>query len=862
MSEIAVTPPSPGSGPATRRGLAQRLAPLLSLGLLAIAAVVLWREFAVVTPAAIGRAIQAWGPARIGYALLLTVLSYGLLTCNEWMGLRWAGKPLPYRIAAIASFTAYAFAHNLGLNLVTGTSLRWRIYSARGLTLPDVLKVTAYCATSFGMGMATLAGLALTLEPDAALRMLGVPLWLLRAAGVGALAAPTVYLAATAFLRDSVTLFGHTLALPRLQDALAQVVIGAVDNLASAALVYVLTPAGVGFGAFAGAYVTATTAGLISSLPGGVGVFESVMATLLREVPRDGLAAALLGYRLFYYALVLVCAASVLALYESREGVSRFGQALGKTRAAVAPAIAPISAVIVAAGGAVLLASGATPMEIDRISVLRAFVPLPLVEAAHAVASLTGLALLVLATGLWRRLDGAWRLSIALMIGGALFSLLKGFDWEEALVLSGATGLLWVARPAFYRRSRLIDQRFSPIWYLAVSLVIAASIGVGLAAYRDVPYSDALWTRFGFHDDASRFLRATAAMLMVIVGVGLWLLTRPARIDPAPVSPAELDRAQALLATAPQSEGALALLGDKRLIFAEDGRAFLMVGVQGESWIVMGGPIGEGTAGENLLWDLKAEADTHAASLVIYQAPPELLPVCADLGLALLKLGEEARVSLPGLSFAGGARRNVRQTHSKAAREGLSFEIAPASAVAALLPTLRALSDAWLQRHSGVEKGFSLGFFDEDYLTRFDCALVRFEGRIVAFANIWTAAREEASVDLMRFAPDAPRGVMDFLFVELLRWASGQGFAWFNLGMAPLSGLSRHRLAPLWHKLGGMLFRTTLGDYNFEGLRSFKEKFAPEWRPRYLACPPGLSAARALLDVTRLIARGPAGKRA
>ena len=125
----------------------------------------------------------------------------------------------------------------------------------------------------------------------------------------------------------------------------------------------------------------------------------------------------------------------------------------------------------------------------------------------------------------------------------------------------------------------------------------------------------------------------------------------------------------------------------------------------------------------------------------------------------------------------------------------------------ALIEDMRAVSDAWLAAKAGREKRFSLGAFDPAYLARFPVALVRVEGRIVAFANIWVSGDgEEASCDLMRHHPDAPYGTMEMMMVRLIEWARRQGYERFNLGMAPLSGMPSGRLAPVWAQLGHALF--------------------------------------------------------
>jgi phosphatidylglycerol lysyltransferase len=150
-----------------------------------------------------------------------------------------------------------------------------------------------------------------------------------------------------------------------------------------------------------------------------------------------------------------------------------------------------------------------------------------------------------------------------------------------------------------------------------------------------------------------------------------------------------------------------------------------------------------------------------------------------------------------------------------------------------------------------------MGGFDEDYLKRFPLAIVEQQGRVVAFANMWLGAdREEMCVDLMRYHHEAPSGVMEALFVHLFEWGKAHGFHWFALGMAPLSGFERSPMAPLWNRLGAFLYRHGEAFYGFQGLRAYKEKFNPEWEPRYLVYPGGLCLPRVLADVSALIAGG------
>jgi phosphatidylglycerol lysyltransferase len=318
-----------------------------------------------------------------------------------------------------------------------------------------------------------------------------------------------------------------------------------------------------------------------------------------------------------------------------------------------------------------------------------------------------------------------------------------------------------------------------------------------------------------------------------------------------------MERVRAIIAQSDLTIANAALTGDKRLLFSDTNDAFVMYQIAGRSWIALGDPIGPRPRGEELVWRFREMSDLHGGQTVFYQASGERLPLYVDLGLAALKIGEEARVNLSEFSLEGGQRSDLRQAHRRAQRDGATFEVVPREGVNELMPMLQRISDSWLASKSTSEKRFSVGAFSPAYLANFPVAVVRCDGEPAAFANLWlSGTRDELSVDLMRFGPDAPRGSMDYLFIELMLWGRSQGYRWFNLGMAPLSGLERHPLAPAWHRVGNFVFRHGEHFYNFEGLRRYKTKFDPEWEPKYLVARGGIALPRVLVDVSILIAGG------
>jgi phosphatidylglycerol lysyltransferase len=802
--------------------------------------------------------VQAIPTVKLMRAGLFTAAGYGCLTLYDAMAVHFAGARVSYPRIALISFMGYAIGHNVGLNTLSGGAVRYRAYTALGLGAKQIATIIAFGTVTFLLGAGLLLGLSLITQAGKSGSALHVHASLAMLAGGMLLAAVAAYFWLVWTRHQPLRFRGLVIPVPKPRIAFGQVAVACADLLCAAGVLYVLLPqqAAISFGAFAGIYLIAIAAGVISNVPGGIGVFEAVLLVLLQSVPKDRLLGALVAYRAIYYFAPFALALVLLGAHEvwvHRGPAVRLIRLVRTLLIAVTP---QAIAVAVFVAGAVLLFSGATPDISNRLELLYGFVPLPVLELSHLLGSAVGVGLLVIAHGLYRRLDAAWWLTIWLLCAGILLSLLKGFDFEEAAVLAVVIVVLVSARSRFRRRASLIEQHYSGPWILALFLVLATVAWLVIFAYRHLPYDNELWWQFAFHASAPRSLRASLLAAVIAAAYGLWRLLRP---EPPPMSPPrepDLERAAALIADVDDTTANLALLGDKNLLFNDQRTAFIMYQVSGNSWVAMGDPVGPPEEHEPLAWRFLENCDVMAVSPVFYQVKPQNLPLYIDLGLNLSKLGEEARVPLETFSLEGAARAELRQAHRRASREGAQFEIVRRSDVGAVLPELRAVSDAWLAQRKAAEKRFSLGFFDERYLMNFDCAVVRCAGAVVAFANLWRAGTSELSVDLMRYNDEAPKGVIDYLLIECMLWGKAQGLHFFNLGMAPLSGLEEHVLAPTWHKLGRMVQRYGEMFYPFEGLRKYKEKFLPVWRPRYLAAPGGLAVAGALLDVTALISGG------
>ena len=319
----------------------------------------------------------------------------------------------------------------------------------------------------------------------------------------------------------------------------------------------------------------------------------------------------------------------------------------------------------------------------------------------------------------------------------------------------------------------------------------------------------------------------------------------------------DIARALEIVARQPNAAAGLVRIGDKSLLFSECGEGFIMYGRQNRALIALFDPVGPRHLWAQLALRFMEEARAQGSRPVFYQVSPDFLPIAVDTRCKVLKLGEQAVIDLPRFSLAGGRWLNLRRAINRAERDGLSFEMVAREDAPTIIDELSLVSQAWLATQSAGEKGFSLGVFNRDYVTAGPVAIVRFEGKIVAFANILKEASDgDAFIDLMRHVPGVHRGVMDLLFVRIMESLRDEGLLRLNLGMAPLAGLSAHGGAPLWNRIGARIFQKGGRFYNFRGVREFKSKFDPQWEPRYLAAPGVGFPAAALFDVTLLIGGG------
>ena len=294
------------------------LGTLFGFALLALALGVLHHELKTYGLHEIGASLAAIPPHRIVLAAFFAACCYGALSCYDLLALRYLGNPLPYRRVALASFVGYAFAHNVGLSLITGTPMKYRVYSAWGLRILDVVKIAAFCGATFWAGFVLLAGIALLAEPARIPELMKLSAVDARLVGVLLLGVVAAYLV-FGMRRGGIRIGRRVVQIPRTRFALGQLAAGSCEWIFASAVLYTLftPPLPFSYPAFLGLFLFAYVSGFVSQVPGGLGVFETVILFSLKDIAAEpSILGALIAYRAIYYIAPLLVAVALFLVHE------------------------------------------------------------------------------------------------------------------------------------------------------------------------------------------------------------------------------------------------------------------------------------------------------------------------------------------------------------------------------------------------------------------------------------------------------------------------------------------------------------------------------------------------------------------
>lgn len=786
-----------------------------------------------------------------GLAAVATMFFY------DFFLLRSLQVKVPIGLIFRASWIANSFNGIIGFGGLAGMGVRTALYRpfVEGTRL---LKAIGWMAPTLISGLSILSALSL-LNVFPAFEVLDLKKWLWPVI-IGVAFFFPVYLLFT-FRRGGSSIRPSSIALYSLVSLAEWFSAGVVVYFILAAL-----GTDVSFSKVIGVFIIAATAGLISMVPGGFGSFDLVfLIGMQRAGVEEGIVlTGLLIYRLVYYLIPFVIgvifsarefSGPVVKMIEDKPIVGpsvEVGGVIWRLQLRFLSKVRHFTlALITLLAGIAIWGLAILPPNSTQYEYLEARLPHELLLLANSFFLMAGLLYVLLAPSLYRRT----KRSLYMIYGVSAFALigmaLRGFNLISLSVVLIVLVLVTMSRSAFHRERTLITTTRLIRAAFAGFLYIGGFIFFGYAFYT---LGSADGTKvYPAHEI---FMFAASASIFALVYTLVFIRLFNTFNQPVLGEKLDLQKVKDVLT----EEGGnylshLAFLGDKRFFFSESGRSFIQFSQTGNRIMMLGDPSGNPEEHSQLIACFLRRVEDLGYIPNIYQIQAQNMSLYHDFGFNFFKLGEEAIVDMTTFNVSGKKRAGLRSIKNRFEREGMTFEVVSPPFSEALLNQLRDISDEWLGGKS--EKGFSLGYFNESYLNQAPIGIMRDANQqMLGFMTFMPAYQEGVlSIDLMRFRPDGPNGIMDAMFIRLFDYATEQGYHTFNMGMAPLSSVGEDETSFWQERVAADVFNNIRYMYSFTGLRRYKEKYDPKWEGRYLAYRKRQSLTIAILKVTRLISK-------
>jgi len=603
-------------------------------------------------------------------------------------------------------------------------------------------------------------------------------------------------------------------------------------------------------------FIVASCAGIVSMIPGGLGSFDLVFiwGAQSLHIPNESILVLLLFYRVGYYVVPFLAG---LVLF-TRELWGKFNIGfnaiprffLEKTSHILATALVFLA-------GLILLVSSVAPGAIERIRYAKELMSFPVVSISHQLAVATGFVLLALSNGISYKDKSSYRMTVFVLLFASALFIIKGIQYKQALFMLFVAGLLYLSRGRFYRESYIVTWGRSILNSIIILVILLLYIIIGLFTNPYVKYSIPEKIKPFLATDSedlfkSAFMGLIVIIIVVIFEVSLRKLTQFNKIS-------SLDYEEEIFLHLNKYGGKelshLIFLHDKYVYWNKKKTVLFPYQEIADKLVVLGDLVGEKEDFKEAIEEFIAFADYYGYTPIFYEISDQFVPYLHGYGYSFFKLGEEGYIDLTKLHDSKKVAQKTAEVNEVFHKEGYSCEILQPPYSAEIMNQLRSISDEWLDNRK--EKGFSLGYFNEDYLQFTPLAVLRNNNfEIVAFANLIPLYDEECTVtiDLMRSKKgELPDKAKDYLFLTIFSASKDQGFKRLNVGMTPLSHVGVSRFAGINEKIGTQILVDGQDYYNFRDVQSFKEKFANDWQPKYLAYRKRVFLPFTILQIMMLI---------
>lgn len=583
-------------------------------------------------------------------------------------------------------------------------------------------------------------------------------------------------------------------------------------------------------------FVSAIVIGIISMIPGALGTFDVMMILGLSSlgIEREVVVLWLLLFRLCYYFVPAI----IGLLFFFKHLFSNFDEKYdGIPKQLTLEFFHKIEVGLLYFSGIMMVLLATVPQAFTDFPWLSHLNPFRFRLIVQFPSILIGFTLLIMGRGIAARVKRAYWPTLLLIGTAILYSFLIDFSWITIVYLILLFMIIVVSKSELFREQLVYSWEWLTIDGIVFGILILLYLILGVVQLPELPHrhphhlmnfvllpSEKIWLS-GF------IVFGTVALCLLLL---IRWLEGPKKKAGSPLDQAIV---QKILDTyGGNSDSELVFLQDKALFVypnKEEATVFLQFNTWNNKCVVMGDPAGKKEDFPKAIEAFIEETDRWCYQPVFYEAREEMVMLLHNFGYDFIKMGEEALVDLATFSTAGKKMRGTRAVFNKITKEGFTFEVLQPPFDQETMVVLKNISEEWLEGRK--ERGFSLGFFSEDYLQRNPLAVVKnSEDEIVSFANIIPSYNNEiTTIDLMRHHPaKAPSGSMDFLFLHLFEYMKGN-FQSFDLGMAPLANVGTSRKSFIQERIASLIYSFGSHFYSFQGLRDYKEKYASQWVPRY-----------------------------
>lgn len=609
-------------------------------------------------------------------------------------------------------------------------------------------------------------------------------------------------------------------------------------------------------------FTLGSIAGILSLLPGGVGSFDLVILLGLQHygISSEHILVTLILYRTFYYIIPLLIGIILTLIAQSQSDnklikfidFTRIKEFINKTSSITNLLLS----ILILISGLTLLASALVPGVIERIKIASKLLSFPILQLSRQLSISIGVLLIVISKEIRMKVKRSYKITMWLLFLGAIFEVIKGFAYEEAIFLLIVLIILKMSKHSFYRRSLPID------WFKTSMTLILAFIGI--LTYIKISHiiiKDFIKLSY-FKSLVSKGYPALLPSGLIpygllIIFVIYYEITKEKITNDERYESIDEERVNNFLE---KFDGNfltnLIFLGDKHLFWSKDNKVLIQYEISHSLAIILGDPIGEQNFFGEALVEFQEFINDYGFKSVFYQTSEKLLPFYHDHGYYFFKLGETGLVELDNFDINGPQSRDFRNVLKRFEKDGFVFEIFDEKSVDEnLYISLKMVSDEWLDDRE--EMGFSLGWFNKEYLDKSKISVIKNKetNEIIAFASISSSYdnNKSASIDLMRFIKEVPNNTMTFLILNLILKLKEDNYKIFNLGMAPLSNVGLIPSAHIQERIAHLVFKYGKHFYSFDGLRKYKNKFDPKWEGRYLVYEDLTLLITSLIEATSLI---------